>query len=619
MENIRHPTFNAERRSFAGARAPGRWALMVECSILNVLIIFLLLAPVLLSAQTPPQIPQAAQAQFQVAQPAADASSPVTATAVFDPPTVRVGEKTFYRVTVSATESAIRWPEEISAPAELKFGASTRGQITQFLGNNFRVFTSFIYEVRPAAAGHFAITNFSVDASGPVVEIPAAALDAVADSSNLPPARMLALDLSATNVFLGQPFRVRVMLPAGAGNQIEALREIQLSGGGLMLDKTAMRQSIEVANVGGQLRPAFICELTATPIAAGVQEFFAQGFTAGREFSGPITIRGQVTIPGGPAKYVLLVSEPVKINVSPLPADSEPPGFTGAMGKFFSDPPQLSTNRLRVGEPVHLKITFHGEGDLARFVPPAPPRSRDWQVIADNPPATGFTLIPLTDEARATPAIPFCCFDPVAGKYSDLTIPPLPVTVVGEGLPGELPVFDDEGKSAVPLKLSGLAPMPGKTVASLKPLQLRGWFVGVQLLPVFGFLALWQWDRRRRFLEAHPEIVRRRQARRALRRIKRALQTAAAAGDANAFVRHAADALCIAVAPNYPADPQALVCADVLAQLDAAEQNGHAGETVRRIFAAADARFAVAPETQSGWLALQSEVEAVLLKLEEKL
>jgi hypothetical protein len=386
-----------------------------------------------------------------------------------------------------------------------------------------------------------------------------------------------------------------------------------------MIDKTAQRQSIEVANVGGQLRPAFICELTVTPIAAGAQEFFAQGFTAGREFSGPVSIRGQVTIPGGPAKYVLLVSDPVKINVRPLPADGEPPGFTGAMGKFFGDPPQLSTNRLRVGEPVHLKITFHGEGGLTRFVPPAPPRSRDWQVIADNPPATGFTLIPLTDEARATPAIPFSCFDPVAGKYSDLTIPPLPVTVVGEGLPVEQPVFDDDAKPAAPLKLGDLAPTPGKTAASLKPLQLRGWFVGVQLLPVFGFLALWRWDCRRRFLEAHPEIVRRRQARRALRRIKRALQKAFAAGDADAFVRHAADALCIAVAPNYPADPQALVCADVLAQLSVAEQNGRAGETVRRIFAAADARFAVSPETQAGLPALRAEVETVLLKLEEKL
>src|SRR5271168_895439 len=92
----------------------------------------MLLAPVLLLAQTPPQIPLAAQAQLQVAQPAVDVSSPVTATAVFDPPVVRAGEKTFYRVSLDAAESAIQWPDTISAPAELKFGPGAHGQMTQF-------------------------------------------------------------------------------------------------------------------------------------------------------------------------------------------------------------------------------------------------------------------------------------------------------------------------------------------------------------------------------------------------------------------------------------------------------------------------------------------------------
>jgi hypothetical protein len=143
--------------------------------------------------------------------------------------------------------------------------------------------------------------------------------------------------------------------------------------------------------------------------------------------------------------------------------------------------------------------------------------------------------------------------------------------------------------------------------------------VGLQLLPVAGFLALWQWDRRRRFLEAHPEIVRRAQARRALRRKKRQLQSAFETGDAPAFVRHAADALRIAVAPHYPANPHALVGGDVLAQLADAERNGRADETVKQVFAAADAQFAVDAKVQADWLALKSELDAVLLKLEEKL
>jgi hypothetical protein len=613
MENIQHSTTNNEHSMARCVRARKNWMLVVGCWMLVVGFCCSL------RAQTPPQLPPGGFIQLQVPQPPVDVSSPVTATAAFDPPVARVGEKSFYRVTVEATESSIQWPDEIAAPPGLKFGPSARGQLTQFLGNKFLPLTSFIYETRATTTGHFAITNFTVEVYGKPLEIPAAVLDVVAENPNPQPARQLVLESPATNVFLGEPFRVRVTLPAGPGNQIEAVREIQINGNGVMTDKTAIRQTIESVSVNGQPKPVFICDLVVTPIAAGPVKFSAQGFTAGRDFGGPISIQGQVAIPGGPPQYVLLVSDAIEINVRPLPSDGELPGFTGAIGKFICDPPALSTNRLRVGEPAHLKVVFRSQGDLTRLVPPNPPRSPDWQIIPDNPPDTGYTLIPLTDEARETPAIPFSYFDPATAKYADLTVPALPVTVVGEGLPVQLTVMDDESKSAAPSKLSELAATPGKAVESLKPLQLRGWFVAVQLAPVIGFVALWQWDRRRRFLEAHPEIVRRRQARRALRREKGKLQKAIAAGDAEAFVQHAANAMKISCAPHFPAHPQALVCADVLARLDGAGQTGHADKTVRKIFAAADAQFAATAQIQTDCLALNSDVEAVLQKLEAKL
>ena len=258
----------------------------------------LLLAPLLLRAQAPPQVPPGSLIQLQVAQPAVDVTSPVTATAAFDPPVVRAGEKTFYRVTVDATESSIQWPEEIAAPPELKFGPDARGQITQILGNKFRPLTSFVYEVRAAGAGTFYRHEFHREclrrAGGNSGGEPGCGRG---QSRPPQPARQLVLEISATNVFLGEPFHVRVMLPAGPGNDIEALREIQLNGDGLMTDKTAMRQAIETVNVNGQLKPAFICEMMVTPIAAGRLKFSAQGFTAGREFTAPISIRGQVTFP----------------------------------------------------------------------------------------------------------------------------------------------------------------------------------------------------------------------------------------------------------------------------------------------------------------------------------
>ena len=155
--------------------------------------------------------------------------------------------------------------------------------------------------------------------------------------------------------------------------------------------------------------------------------------------------------------------------------------------------------------------------------------------------------------------------------------------------------------------------------ASLKPLQMQGGIVFVMFVPVLGFLALWRWDERKRFLEAHPEMVRRRKAKRDLRREKIKLHAAVAAGDAEKFVQHAAAAMRIAVAPHFPADDRALVGGDVLSQLDEAERNGSTGDTVRKIFAAADAQFAGVRKEPADLLALKSDVEMVLKNLEEKL
>jgi hypothetical protein len=616
MENSQHPTFNIERRGVAGLRGLKRRTLNVQGSRFKVLLFLLLLASLLSRAQTPPQIAPGSLMQLQVAQPAVDISSPVTATATFDPPVTQVGGKTFYRVTVDATESSIEWPEKIPAPLFLLPGIKSQGQIMQTLNGQFRPLTAFLYEVLPTTTGRFTIPEFKVPAYGQTVTIPAASLDVVAENSApIPPPRQLVLETSATNVFLGEPFRVRVLLPSSAANEIEALRETLLNGDGFITDKTATRQSVQTINYQGQLKPVFLFETTLTPIATGPLRISAQAFTAGREFSGQISITGQVTIPGGPARYVFLVSEPVEIKVRPLPSAGELPGFTGTIGKFTIAPPRLATNRFRVGEPVHLEVGFHAEGNLTRFVPPEPPRVREWQIIADKPPGSGYTLIALTDEVRATPAIPFSYFDPEAAQYVDLTIPALPVTVTGQGLPVEVTALNEAETNAL-LKLSNLATTADKTVSSLKPLQLQRWFIGVQLVPLIGFIALWQWDRRRRFLAAHPEIVRRRKAKRDLRREKIKLQKAVAAGDAAAFTQHAVNAMKIAVAPHFPAHPQALVGGDVLWLLDAA---GRDGETVRAMFAADDSQFAITPTTQADLLSLHSAVEAVLQKLEARL
>jgi hypothetical protein len=589
-------------------------------------------------AQTPSPTAPNPLVQLMMSQPPVDISSPVTATALFDPPLVRPGEKSVYRVTFNATDASIRWPDEIPAPAKLKLRLNASGQIMQPWGGAVRPMTTYVYDARVSEPGLFTVPEFVVEVYGKPVVIPATRLEVQSElAAPHEPARQLLLEPSATNAFVGEVLSVRVLLPSSSASPAEGVAQVQLNGDGFVADKNAVKQSIQPLEKDGRKVSTYIYETTITPIAAGLLTLSAQGFTAGMQFSGPIVITGQVSISGGQPKYLLLDSEPVKINVRPLPTDAELPGFTGAVGSYSCEPPRIATNTVGVGDPVQLTVIIRGQQNLNRINPPPPPRAKGWQIFpavrggiveaagtANRGASFSYTLIPMTDEVSATPAIPFSCFDPKRAEYVDLTIRPVPITVLASSLPtnGEAPVvlaenpFEPEKK----LALSKLAQSPGRTAGSLAPLQLRGWFPFVQLVPALAFCGLWFWDRRRRYLEQHPEIVRRRQARRELRRAKRSLRQAAANGDAPGFTRGAVSALQIACAPHFPAEPKALVCGDVLEILSATERRERAGQTVRRIFSAADAlSFATAPRSDVELLALQSGLEEILAKLEERL
>jgi hypothetical protein len=128
------------------------------------------------------------------------------------------------------------------------------------------------------------------------------------------------------------------------------------------------------------------------------------------------------------------------------------------------------------------------------------------------------------------------------------------------------------------------------------------------------------WERRRRYLALHPEVIRKRQARRGLRRQLKLARQAASVRDAGGFVLRGTNALREACAPHSAANPGALICADVLQELPATERQGRPGEAIRRLFVAADAlRFGGPVSDSSELLALQPDLEQVLEELKERL
>jgi hypothetical protein len=653
MSVSEHRTFNAQRptlnpRQTGAASGFRRWTLNVECSCRLTVLLFLLVATGLVQAQLTRAPRLDPLNQLMVTQPAIEIASNVVAVSSFDPPVIRAGEKSTYRVTFNALDESIVWPEEIFTPPQLELRQSARGQVFQHADNQLKPYTTINHQVRASSAGSFTISEFTVEVYGRRIRVPAARLEVVDQTAAArPPGQRLVLQLSETNAYAGQPVVARILMPGLVSNLVQGLQSVKLNGEGILVDQSVARQFITPVPLGGHNVPAYVYETVFTPLVAGKLEVSAQGFTIGNRFAGSIIIPGQVTLAGDPSQNVLLDSDAVTLSVRPLPRSGALPGFTGVIGKFTNDPPLLSTNQIRLGESANLVVIFRGEGHLLRFVPPPPPVVRNWQVsdpapggvaIGNRPPIPGmvpgnsvaftYTLTPLTTAVQATPPIPFSYFDPERGAYVGLTVPSLPVTVT----PGVTTTLDSESvvetvatESAIEgeakkLALSALATSPGRVAGSLVPLQQRGWFVGVQLLPVFGFAALWAWDRRRRYLEQHPGILLRRRARRALRRARRELQKAIRAGEELRYANVAVSAMRVACAPHYPAEPRALVCRDVLDSLEESARKSRAGEVVRRFFAVADAASFSATGTEgNGLLALHPELDRVLEKLEARL
>jgi hypothetical protein len=598
----------------------------------------------ILAAQIAPRAasnsPQDPLFTLMLSQPRVDLETEVPPTAAFDPPTIRPGEQSIYRVIFQALEQSVDWPQTLSAPKELRVEPGGHGQMLQLAGGSFVPVTCFNTRVQASASGNFTIPAFQITVYGKKVTVPAATLEVKADADSSRP-QSLSLELEKTNVYVGQPMTVRVRLPGMPNGGIQGLQQFQISGRGLLVDQGAIRQSITTSVLSGRQIPSITYEATVTPVKSGDLSFFAQGFTVPQIMSAlvlsPSTPGTPSPIQFIPGRPILVESPVVRVTARELPREGRLPGFAGAVGTIALTGASVDTNIVRVGDTIKLTASFRCDNDILRLVPPALPRLRDWQIFPanTNSPITqqgqvyravsfGFTLVPLSESLQATPVIPFSAFDPEKGAYVDLSIPQIPLTVQ-PGLAGsdvqalvraERMIAQPEAEPV----LTGLASAPGITAPRLQPLQQKGLFLAAQLIPFAAFLGLWLWDRRRRYFERYPIELLRLRARRALRHERRALREAARKRNPKAYANCAVSAMRVACAPHYPAEPRALVGSEILAVIDGNEDESQSKGVIREVFQAADlAQYNASDREAAGLLARQTEIEQVLAKLEAKL
>jgi hypothetical protein len=566
-----------------------------------------------------------------------DMDSPVEAQVEFDPPVAAPGGRVIYRITVSALDESLEIPANFPTPDGLELHAGGRGQ-TYVPTNQRKVRpeTVLIFHAIAPTNGSFTIPAFQAMAYGKPIPIPAATLTVAPDGSPSPQAPALLLNPPDDDVYVGETFNLSLAIPHAPDNSVLGMSEPHIKGDFIFAEELPALVRQDNIQIDGQTVMAFVADVAITPLREGPRELIGQAWCTGLH---PIPGQTNASRIGN----VLVDSVPMTVIVHALPTEGRLPGFTGGVGQFTLDPPRLSASSVHAGEPVVLTVVIRSAGEIGRVPPPPQPDAQGWQSfppVAENPPSDypeqrnfesfNYTFIPMSADFKATPAIPFSYFDPGKKIYVDLTIPPVPLTVEPAPVPtaqaqpplppNVRPETDDSTAGEKELALADLSAAPGPAASTLGPLQQQWWFFVLQLAPAAALGGLWAWDRRRRHLREHPEILRKRRARRGMRRQLRLARHAAAARDAAGFAQGAAGALREACAPHGAADPAALVCADVLQELPATEQQGRAGDMVRRLFAAADAlRFGGPAGDGSALLSLQPELEQLLEQLKARL
>ena len=366
-----------------------------------------------------------------------DMDLPVTVKAEFDPPTVPLGGRAVYRIVLTALNESVKLPETLPTPDGLRLVPGGRAQTFQPL-NALRLQPQTTIQFRSIVRsnGVYTMPSFPVTAYGKSIQVPEATLTVVAPGTpNAREAPRLIVELPDGDVYVGQMLKVRVILLDPGDGTSHGLSQPQINGESLFLEPISFGQRRETLRRDGKSYPAFVQDLIVTPMREGTQTLVAQGQAIFSRM-----LQGQAG--SFHTSTTLVDSDPLPLLVKPLPKEGQLPGFTGAIGSFQVESPKLSTNQIRAGDPLVLTVNVRGDGNIGRMTAPQIGFLREWQTfppVADSGPpyviqqrgfATfSYTLIPLTDRTKTTPAIPFSYFDPKKGAYGDLTIPPVPVTI----------------------------------------------------------------------------------------------------------------------------------------------------------------------------------------------
>lgn len=198
------------------------------------------------------------------------------------------------------------------------------------------------------------------------------------------------------------------------------------------------------------------------------------------------------------------------VTVLPFPEQGKPLDFKGAVGVFSFDA-AISPAEVKVGDPITIKMTVSGMGNLDTVTAPEIKEDDNFRVYEPTVTKTGNRktyeqiLIPRTSKVTSVPAVSFSFLDPMRGKYETFRKGPFPVKVFEApesyqplkmvAMPAGEHIFhpkEELGQDILHIKYD-----LGKVYPARYFILKDGYFRAIQLFMPVGFLAFYLWHRKK--------------------------------------------------------------------------------------------------------------------------
>jgi len=298
------------------------------------------------------------------------------------------------------------------------------------------------YAVAAAQPGDYTIPAFNVPVGGAMLPSQPLALKVHPAAAKLPDTEtyrqltFVKMRTSKTNVFLGEPFSLEVKLYLTRGGEIQ-LPSLRVDG-----FTFAPFQSQQGQEPVGSTQYAFILFRTVAtavkvgrlPLGPAQCSFNLHIRTGGNEFFDPFN-RGVRVQP------VTILSDPLDIDVQPLPVEGRPADFKGAIGNFQMTATAAPLD-VAVGDPITLRVQVSGRGGFDSVPMPSLDQWRDFKTypptvkteVPDPLNMAGVKTFeqvvqPQTADLKELPGFTFSYFDPEARSYRTHRHPATPLKV----------------------------------------------------------------------------------------------------------------------------------------------------------------------------------------------